>query len=133
MVETKNILIVEDDPDNQELLEEIINYCEPGCKYTSVNDGEEALRVAELSNYDLVLMDLSVPKKDGYEVINALRKIQNYQSVPMVALTAHAMKGMREKILSHGFDEYLAKPCLPRDIIDVVRKYLADKGKVILG
>ncbi|OGI02318.1 MAG: hypothetical protein A2104_06310, partial [Candidatus Melainabacteria bacterium GWF2_32_7] len=99
MVEMKNILIVEDDPDNRELLEEIISYCEPDCIYTSVDDGEEALKAAKSSEYDLVLMDLSVPKKDGYEIISTLRKTKNYQTVPIVALTAHAMKGMREKIL----------------------------------
>ncbi|OGI23056.1 MAG: hypothetical protein A2255_03335 [Candidatus Melainabacteria bacterium RIFOXYA2_FULL_32_9] len=129
----KNILIVEDDPDNRELLEEIISYCEPDCIYTSVDDGEEALKAAKSSEYDLVLMDLSVPKKDGYEIISTLRKTKNYQTVPIVALTAHAMKGMREKILSYGFDEYLAKPCLPKDIIEIVKKYIANKGKAILS
>ena len=133
MKELKNILIVEDDPDNQELLQEIISYSNPDCNYTSVNDGEEALKAAHASNFDLVLMDMSVPKKNGYEIINELRKTQNYQTVPMVALTAHAMKGVREKVLASGFDEYLAKPCTPKDIIGVIKKYLENKQKTLLS
>lgn len=132
-MEDKNILIIEDDPDNQELLEEIIDYCSPNCKYTSVNNGDEAIKTAENSNFDLVLMDLSIPKKDGYEVLNTLRKTKKYQTVPIVALTAHAMKGTREKILGSGFDEYMSKPCMPGDLIAVIKKYLEDKQKIILG
>lgn len=132
-MDTKNILIVEDDPDNQELLEAIISYSNPDCNYVSVNDGDEAIEKASSSNFDLVLMDLSVPKKDGYEIVKTLRKTNYYKTVPVVALTAHAMKGMREKILESGFDEYVSKPCMPKDIIEVIKKYLENKQKILLG
>lgn len=133
MSKIKNILIVEDDPDNKELLEEIINYCSPDCKYTSVNDGKKALKAAESSNFDLVLMDMSVPEKNGYEIIDVLRKNKQYQEIPVVALTAHAMKGTREKVLRSGFNEYLAKPFNPKDIILIIKKYIEDKQKIIFN
>ena len=132
-MEMKKILIVEDDPDNKELLVEIIDSCMENYSYASVNDGEEAIKVANASNFDLVFMDMSVPKKNGYEITNELRKNRNYQTVPIVALTAHAMKGIKERALKSGFDEYLSKPCIPKDLIEVIKKYLGNKENLILN
>lgn len=128
----KKILIVEDDPDNQELLKEVIDYCMPGCTYATVNDGEEAVKIAEALNFDLVFMDMTLPRKNGFEITNILRKTKDYQTVPIVALTGQVMKGMREKALNSGFDEYLPKPCMPKDIMSVIKKYIDNKAKILL-
>lgn len=126
----KSILIVEDDLDNQELLKEIIDFSMPDCSYQLACDGEEAVRLAEKGNFDMVVMDMSVPKKNGYEVLTELRKTRNYQTKPMIALTGHAMKGVKERILDAGFDEYLAKPCKPTDIISTIKKYFDSKQRL---
>lgn len=132
-MENKKILIVEDDPDNQELLKELIDHCMPEYKYSTALDGEDALSTAGNQNFDLIFMDVSVPKKDGYQVLSELRKNKNYMSVPVVALTAHTMNGMKEKALESGFDEYLAKPCNPKVLINTIKKYLDNKKKIILN
>lgn len=129
----KQILIVEDDPDNQELLKEIIDYCMPDYKYTAACNGEEALNASQKENFDLIFMDMSVPKKNGYEVLTELRKNKNYMSVPVVALTAHTMTGIKEKILDSGFDEYIAKPCKPKVLIDTIKKYLDNKKRILFS
>jgi len=132
-MEEKKILIVEDDPDNQELLKEIIDYCMPDYKYTAACDGEDALIAAKKQEFDLIFMDMSVPKKNGYEILTELRKSKNYMSVPIIALTAHTMDGTKEKILDSGFDEYIAKPCNPKVLIDTIKKYLENKKKILFG
>lgn len=132
-MQEKRILIVEDDPDNQELLKEIIDSCMPNYSYESADNGEEALTAAHKESFDLIFMDMSVPKKNGYQVVTELRKNKNYTSTPIVALTAHTLKGMKEKVLTSGFDEYLPKPCMPKDLINVIKKYLESKQKIILN
>lgn len=121
---TKSILIVEDDLDNQELLKEIIDSCPEEYSHYAVADGEEAISKLENNDYDLVFMDVSIPKKDGYEIVKHVRKSSAGAQVPIVALTAHAMKGVKEKVLDSGFNEYLAKPCTPRDLKQVISRYL---------
>lgn len=129
---SKKILIIEDDPDNQELLKEVIGHYIPGCTYATVNDGNEAVKIAESLNFDLVFMDMSLPNKNGFEITNILRKTKDYKEVPIVALTGQVMKGMKEKALNSGFDEYLAKPCTPKDIMSVIKKYINNKAKILI-
>lgn len=123
-MQTKNILIVEDDPDNQELLEEIISSYVPDYKFMSFDSGDKALEAAQKIPFDMVFMDMSIPKKNGYEVIKELRNTKNYQTVPIIALTAHTLKGMKERVLSSGFTEYLSKPCNPDIIINIIKNHL---------
>ena len=132
-MEAKKILIIEDDPDNQELLKEIISSYAPELIYASVNDGEEAIKMAESLEFDLVITDMSLPNKNGYDIIKNLRKNKKYQSKPIVALTAQAMCGIEEKIISSGFSEYIAKPCKPKTIIEVIKKYLETKQKIVMS
>lgn len=128
----KKILIIEDDLDNQELLKEVIDYCLPGCTYATVNDGEEAVNVAGSLDFDMVFMDMALPRKNGFEITDILRKTQDYKDTPIVALTGQVMKGMKEKVLTSGFDEYLPKPCRPNDIINVLKKYINQKAKILI-
>lgn len=101
------VLVVEDTPDNlltaKALLQE---HYEP----LGATNGEEGLALAKKDTPDLILLDISLPGMDGFQVFNALRQDKATESIPVVALTAKAMKGDREKILLHGFDGYLSKP-----------------------
>lgn len=120
----KEVLIVEDNEDNSILAEKILNYY--GFKTVISPHGKAALLYCETHQPDLILMDLSLPDIDGMEVTRQLRKKENYRKVPIIALTAHAMRGIQETTQEAGLDDFLAKPFLPNDLITIVRKYLHD-------
>ncbi|CUI16352.1 putative two-component response regulator [Candidatus Protochlamydia naegleriophila] len=122
MNEPKEVLIVEDNEDNSLLAEKILNYY--GFKTVVMAHGHSALEYCESHRPDLILMDLSLPDMDGMELTRLLRKKTNYQTVPIIALTAHAMRGIQEYSQEAGLNEFLTKPFLPNDLIDLVRKYL---------
>jgi len=127
----KRILIIEDDNDNQVLLEEIISSCSSEYSYSSVNNGEDAINASKSDKFDLAFVDMSVPGKNGFDIIKALRKTQN--NIPVIALTANAMKGTKEKILKSGFNEYISKPCTIKDLKDIIKKYLEEKQKILIS
>lgn len=118
----KEILIVEDNEDNSLLVEKILNYY--GFKTAVTSHGNDALLYCETHQPSLILMDLSLPDMDGMEVSRLLRKKPQYQHVPIIALTAHAMHGIQEMTQEAGLNDFLAKPFLPEDLINLVRKYL---------
>lgn len=104
-----NILIVENDQDSRDLLQILLEG--RGHTITEAITGEEALEVAARSRPDLILMDISLPGDiDGLEVTRRLRRDAAFDSVPIVALTAHALRGDRERILLAGCDEHVTKP-----------------------
>jgi CheY-like chemotaxis protein len=119
---TKEILIVEDNEDNRLLAEKILNYY--GFKTAYASNGKGALEYCETHHPDLILMDLSLPDIDGMEVTRLLRKKSFYQQIPIIALTAHALHGIQETAQEAGLNDFLAKPFLPNDLINLVRKYL---------
>ena len=90
----------------------VVNVKEHGIQVTSVEDGEAAVKAFEKDQFDLVLMDVQMPGVDGFEATAQIRVIEETRGghVPIIALTAHAMKGYREKCLECGMDDYLAKP-----------------------
>ncbi|PYX50728.1 MAG: response regulator, partial [Acidobacteria bacterium] len=92
------ILIAEDNPVNRELLRELLEI--RGHTVAEACDGEEALRVIEQTQPDLVLLDIGMPLLDGFGVIRKIRENPRFASMPVVALTAYAMQGDREKILN---------------------------------
>ena len=119
---SKKILIVEDNGDSRELLIKILKA--RGCQIIEAADGEEALQKVSEERPDLILMDISIPKIDGYEVTRRLRDQQDFQDIPIIALTAHAMKGDREKALEAGCDDYISKPINIRELPDQVMGFL---------
>ncbi len=105
----KKIAIVEDNPDNRLLLRAILQGRYELVEYEA---GTEALDGIARERPDLVLLDISLPEMDGTEVLRRLRGMPGFEALPVIALTAHAMSGDRQRFLSEGFDHYLAKPIL---------------------
>jgi len=118
----KRILIVEDNPDNRVLITDVLasmNY-----DVLIAVDGEEGVRVARAEIPDLILMDLSLPKLDGWTAASQIKADAALAHVPIIALTAHAMVGDREKALQAGCDDYVSKPIDLRELASKLTHYL---------
>ena len=94
---------------------------------------KEALEKAVAERPDLILMDRSLPKIDGYEVTRRLKNRDEFKDIPIVALTAHAMRGDREKALEAGCEGYISKPINVRELPELIMSYLRGKRESILG
>jgi CheY-like chemotaxis protein/anti-sigma regulatory factor (Ser/Thr protein kinase) len=101
------ILVVEDNPDNMMTVKALLRET---CNIIEASDGEAGLESARMFKPDLVLLDISLPGMDGFEVLAQIRKQEHLSRVPVIALTARAMKGSKEDIMAHGFDGYISKP-----------------------
>ncbi len=110
----KNIGLVEDNPDNRLLVRVILEDLYNIEEYES---GKQALEGLRKSKPDLVLLDISLPEMDGPDVLKYIRADSQLKDLPVVALTAHAMAGDREKYLSMGFDGYITKPILDEMVL----------------
>ncbi|MEM1177072.1 MAG: ATP-binding protein [Acidobacteriota bacterium] len=117
------VLVAEDNPINRHLLEAQLD--ELGYRYRSVENGVEAIRALDDAHFDLVLMDCQMPELDGYAATERIRQREvGARHLPIVALTAHAMAGDREKCLAAGMDDYLAKPFTQEQLADVLGRWL---------
>ncbi|HXF13410.1 MAG TPA: response regulator [Terriglobales bacterium] len=101
-------LIAEDNAVNRELLRELLE--SRGYDVVEACDGQEALTVIEQTRPDILLLDIGMPKMDGFAVVRELRQDPRLAKLPVIAVTAYAMQGDREKVLDSGFDGYLSKP-----------------------
>ncbi|MEO1086597.1 MAG: response regulator, partial [Acidobacteriota bacterium] len=119
------ILVAEDNPVNQlVILEQLADL---GFQADAVGDGEEVLRTMADEPYDLILMDCQMPGLDGYETTRRLRAAHS-ATVPIVALTAHAMKGDRERCLEAGMDDYISKPFTEARLEKTLRRWLGQRS-----
>jgi two-component system sensor histidine kinase EvgS len=117
-------LIVEDDPTNQLSIMKFVEKL--GCETSAASNGVEAIQLLDAGLFDLALMDIQMPVLDGVKTTLAIRKSgKPYASMPIIALTAHAMAGDREKYLKAGMDDYLAKPVDMEDLKRVMERVLA--------
>lgn len=116
------VLVVDDNQDNRELVVKVLSI--KGFLMIEAVDGEDALHKAVSEKPDIILMDISIPKIDGYEVTRRLKTLAEFRRVPVIALTAHAMKGDREKALSAGCEGYIAKPMNIRELPDQIKYYI---------
>lgn len=123
------ILIVDDNQDSRELVVKVLK--NRGYQTIEAVDGEEALEKAVGERPDLILMDRSLPKIDGYEVTRRLKSQEEFKDIPIVALTAHAMRGDREKALEAGCEGYISKPINVRQLPGLILSYLAGKRESI--
>jgi PAS domain S-box-containing protein len=120
------ILLVEDNPVNQKLAKMILT--KAGYQVEVANDGQEAVEkyTASPDDFDLIFMDVQMPEMDGIEATKAIRE-EGFDSIPIVAMTAHAMKGDREECLAVGMDDYIPKPIKREVVFEVLRKWVFDK------
>src|SRR6202023_19831 len=127
---TLRVLLAEDNAVNQRLAARMLE--KRGHCVTVTSNGREALDALEKGAYDLVLMDLQMPEMDGFQATAALRAREKHNGthVQVVALTAHAMKGDRERCMAAGMDGYLSKPIRPRELYDLLESYLARRNRV---
>jgi two-component system cell cycle response regulator DivK len=122
---SRKILVVDDNEDGRELVVKILK--NRGYQMIEAVDGEEALEKASAECPDLILLDISIPKLDGYEVTRRLKSQVKFKDTPIIALTAHAMKGDREKALEAGCDGYISKPIDIHELPDQIKSYLKNK------
>lgn len=118
-----HILVIEDNPANLELMRYLLEAFE--YRVSVAPDGEQAIEAARLQRPDLILCDIHLPGIDGYEVVRRLRVDRDLARIPVVAVTALAMVGDRDRILATGFDGYLSKPIDPETFVPQVRAFLA--------
>ncbi|MGA1874501.1 MAG: response regulator [bacterium] len=115
------ILVIEDNPDNIMAVKSVLK---DTYKVLTATDGEEGLKMAFSQMPDLVLLDMSLPVIDGLAVVREIKKDRRTRSIPVIALTARAMKGERETIIKAGCDDYLAKPIHPQQLLSSIKKLL---------
>ena len=122
----KTILIVEDEPSNRKLFCELLQRV--GYETIEAIDGEQGVELARVRNPDLILMDIKMPKMDGIEATRILKADTATNNIPILAITANAMKGDRERTLEAGFDGYIAKPVDIQELITTVAHFLKYRG-----
>jgi PAS domain S-box-containing protein len=122
------ILIVEDNEMNQLLMRHTFRNWQ--MEFDIAGNGKQAIERLEREKYDLVLLDIQMPVMDGYATAQAIRK-ELKSSIPIIAMTAHAMPGEREKCLSHGMNDYIPKPLHERELQQLLKKYLQKKGESV--
>ena len=118
----KVVLLVEDNLHNRRIFSQVLAHY--GFEVVEADNGEDALRIAPEVRPALILMDLSLPVMDGWEAARRIKAIAELSDVPIIALTAHAMKGDRERALAAGCDGYLAKPISPKKVVAAVEQAL---------
>ncbi|MBA3661155.1 MAG: response regulator [Gammaproteobacteria bacterium] len=123
----ETILIVDDSPLNLKLVEYLLTV--KGYEIHTATNAEEALQLLNTLDPKLILMDIQLPGMDGLELTSILKAKPKYKTIPIIAITAYAMKGDKEKTLAAGCDGYITKPIDTRTLPDVIAGYL-DKTNV---
>ena len=116
------ILIAEDRHDNLIVLKEILRLTD--CKIYVAKNGQEAIEIAGKERPDLILMDMQMPVMDGFKATKHIREMEELKDIPIIGLTARAMKEDREKVLAAGCSDYLTKPVMPNDLLRKVEEWL---------
>ena len=119
----KKVLVVDDDIRNIFALNSLLE--RHSMQVISANNGQEAIKlVDDTEDLSLVLMDIMMPEMDGYETMRRIRAVPKFRTLPIIALTAKAMKGDREKCLEAGASDYVAKPVNTDQLLSLVRMWL---------
>jgi len=126
-MEPARILVVEDNAMNMELAVDLLTL--QGYDVVAARTGQEALEIVEKERLDLILMDVQLPGMDGLTVTKKIRQNPKTKDIPIVALTAHAMKGDEERILRHGCTGYISKPIDTREFTKAVEGYIRKPKK----
>ncbi|MCK4910448.1 MAG: response regulator [Thermodesulfovibrionales bacterium] len=118
-----NILLAEDNLINQRVAQIILK--KAGYRTTIANDGSEAVGLFNDDSFDLILMDIEMPKMNGYEATRTIRRKESSSDkrIPIIAMTAHALDGYKDQCIKEGMDDYISKPINPKELIRLVRKF----------
>ena len=117
----EQILVVEDNEKNMKLVRDVL--VATGYRTLEAATGDQAVELAAEHSPDLVLMDIQLPDLDGVQALHRLRADARTATIPVLALTAQAMRGDRERFLAEGFDGYVSKPVDVRELIEIVRQH----------
>jgi two-component system, cell cycle response regulator DivK len=117
----ERILVVEDNELNMKLLRDVLVV--KGYRALEATTGQEAIALATEHAPDLVLMDIQLPDLDGVEALRRLRTDERTAAIPVLAVTAQAMQGDRERFLAEGFDGYVTKPVNVQELLGIVRQH----------
>ena len=123
---SKRVLIVEDNDLNMKLFHDLLEA--HGYATLQTKDGMEALKLARQHHPDLILMDIQLPEVSGLEVTKWIKEDDNLKRIPIIAVTAFAMKGDAERIMAAGCDAYLSKPIEDAQLLEVLDRCLAKQG-----
>ncbi len=123
----KKILVVDDNPLNLKLIKTILSV--KGFDVVAVEDPEAVLEVLDELMPDLIFLDIQMPKLDGITLLEKIREKFGKEIAPVIALTAYAMRGDREKFLEAGFDDYVQKPIDIKNFLKKVEDYIENKTK----
>jgi CheY-like chemotaxis protein len=125
-----DILVAEDNEVNQLVFTQILG--ETGYRFEIVGNGRKALDAFSKLNPRMILMDVSMPEMNGLEATGAIRRLEEDMGthVPIVGVTAHALKGDRERCLEAGMDDYLPKPISPRALLEKLERWLSAEAEV---
>jgi two-component system, cell cycle response regulator DivK len=116
------ILVVEDNQDNMTLISDVLQSLD--YEVLQATDGEQGVQMAGEHKPDLILMDLSLPRMDGWTATRHIKADPQTQNIPVIALTAHAMVGDRERALEAGCDDYVSKPINLRELANKLAQFI---------
>ncbi|MBN1906047.1 MAG: response regulator [Deltaproteobacteria bacterium] len=119
---SETVLVIEDNEQNMYLMNFILE--KNGFRVIKAMDGKEGIELACREIPGLILLDIQLPRMDGYEVARNLRKSEQLKAVPIIAVTSYAMVGDREKAIAAGCTGYIEKPINPGTFVDEIKKYL---------
>ena len=120
----KTVLIVEDNEQNMKLFRDLLEW--KGYRTLQTKDGMEALKIARSHRPDLILMDIQLPEVSGLEVTRWLKDDEELREIPVIAVTAFAMKGDEQRIRQGGCEAYISKPISIGTFLETVRRYLGE-------
>ena len=115
------LLLVDDEATNLQVLRQIL---QADYRLLYAKDGAKALELAQANPVDLVLLDIMMPEMDGYDTMRAIRRIPKFKSLPIITLTAKAMKGDRDKCIAAGASDYITKPVDVAQLLSLMRVWL---------
>ena len=119
----RRLLLVEDEPINREIA--VLQLEDFGLRVDAAEDGEQAVAMAETVAYDLILMDMQMPRMDGLQATQAIRRLPGYATTPIIAMTANAFAEDRVRCLAAGMDDFLAKPVVPERLAEMLLRHLS--------
>ena len=121
-----SILVAEDNPVNQKLILKLLT--KAGYFVNIANDGKETVNMFEREpyKYDIILMDIQMPELNGFDSTKLLRE-KGFEDIPIIAMTANALKGDREKCLEAGMNDYISKPIKREVVFEMLRKWVIEK------